>query len=106
MVIEIIGLANVLYEQENTLTVRWVPGHQGNAENEAADAYAKNAAKRRAPDKGSRLAAERIGASFLKRRAAERATCRWKEDIASRNQGKRTFRLPKSKPELQPSLRT
>lgn len=38
MAIEIIDLASKLYEQENTLTVRWVPGHCGIIGNQIADA--------------------------------------------------------------------
>ena len=46
------------------------PWPQRYCRNEAANSYAKNAAESRIPDKGSRLAAERIGASSPKRRAA------------------------------------
>ena len=48
------------------------------------------------------------GASFLRRRAAGRATRCWKVNTASRNRGTRTFRLsgPKSKSKFRPSLRT
>ena len=70
MAIEIIGLANTLYKQGNTLTIKWVPDHRGSVDNEEADAYARDAAGR-IPEKDSRRAAERISASFLKRRAAE-----------------------------------
>ena len=88
MAIEIIGLANALCEQGNTLTVKWAPDRKGIAGNEAIDAYAKGAAKRRVPNKDSCLAVERISVSFLKRRVAERATRRWEEGTASWNQGK------------------
>ena len=88
MAMEIIGLASTLYEEGNTLTVK--VGSQPQS-NEAADAYTGEAAGQRIPDKYSRLAAERKSATFLKRRAIERATRCWKEDMAARNKGKRTF---------------
>ena len=45
--------------------------------------------------------------SFLRRRATERATVAWKNDIEERNSGKRTFRLPmaRSRPGIRPQLR-
>lgn len=88
MAIVIIGLANALHKQGR------VPGRRGIAGNEAAAAYAKGAAERRIHDRGSHLTAERLSASFIKRRTAERATRRWKEGTAILNQGERTFRLP------------
>ena len=71
MAIEIIGLVSAQYERGNTLTIQWVPGHRGRLGNEAADAYVRDAAGQRIVDKDSRLAAERICASFLKICAAE-----------------------------------
>ena len=65
--------------QDMVMLNNHVPGHRGSAGNEAADAYVRDAAGQTIPDKDSRLAAERISAPFLKRRAAERATRRWKE---------------------------
>ena len=58
----------------------------------------------RTPDKGSRLAAERVCNSFLKRSAAEPATRQWKDDTAERNGGE-IFRaqcqaeIPATRPE-------
>ena len=63
MTIETIELANVLYEQGNTLTVKWVPGHGGVTGNEVADSYDREAAERRIPIKESRLASDGISAS-------------------------------------------
>ena len=87
------------YEQGNTLINKWAPATEG----VRARAYARDAAGQRIPD-NSRLAAERISASFLKIRVAERASRRWKEDTAARNKGKRTFQL--SEPKSRPALRT
>ena len=72
------------------LTVKQDPGHRGIAGSETADAYAKDAAERRIPGKGSQLAAGRISSPFPKRRAAEWAIRCWKKDIAIRKQGERT----------------
>ena len=41
---QIIELAGELYRQHNTLTVHWVPGHEGAQGNEIADHYASQAA--------------------------------------------------------------
>lgn len=111
---EIIGPANTLYEQGNTLTVKWVPGHREIVGNEAANAYTKDAAERRIPDKDSLLAADWISASFLKSRAAEWKTCRWKEDTEIRDHDREYSGLwgpspshrsaPSSRPSLKPSL--
>lgn len=66
---ETISLANTQYEQRNTLTVERVPGHKGVAGSEATDAHARDATERRVPNGASRLAAERINASFSSRGA-------------------------------------
>lgn len=84
----IIDLASKLYEQGNTLTVRWVPGHKGVIGNEAADTYSKEAARTRALRAASREAMERISLSFLKRRAAESASAHWRDPITRLNRGR------------------
>ena len=70
--------------------------------------YARGAAERRVRDKDSRLATEKTHASFLKRRAAQRATRQWEGDKAKRNRRRRTFRLPgpSSKPRVRLYLLT
>ena len=64
MASEATELASKIYKQSNTLTTG----------NEVADASADKAVKERNPDNGSRRAVEIISASFLKGRAAEKAT--------------------------------
>ena len=71
MASEIIGRASIIYEQDKTLIVRWVPGHRGVMGNEIADIYAKEPAKRKPPDNQSRKEMERISLAYLKRKAAE-----------------------------------
>jgi ribonuclease HI len=71
------------YEQGNTLTVRWVPGHRGAMGGEVADTFAKEAASERTPGNKSRRA------SFLRRRAAEKATGQSGEHVSEFNRGKR-----------------
>ena len=67
-------------------------GTQGN---ELADQYARAAAESGVSDRESRQAAKRTSLPSLRRRATERATSRWRENIKEKNQGKRTFRLPR-----------
>ena len=98
MASETTELASGIYEQGNTLTVQWMPGHEEVTDSEIADTFARKAASEKSPDIESRKAMERVSASFLKRRAAEKATRQWREHILELNQGKRTFNLPKPSP--------
>ena len=54
-----------------------------------------------------RTTARHYSLAFLRRRATERATIRWREDIESWNAGRRTFRLPTvlSGPGIRPQIR-
>ena len=67
--------------------------------NEAVNLYAKDAAERKVPDRESRLAAERISASFFKRRAAGKRT--WRPETGGRE---RCLTGPKFKPRIGPHL--
>lgn len=81
------------------------PWTQRECSNDAADAYAKGAAARGIPDKNSRLAAERISAAFLKRRAAEGQHVDGKM-IRQNGTRERGLSKPKSKPRIRPHLWT
>ena len=102
MAIRIIELAQRVVDQGNSITVRWTPAHRGVEGNEMADQAAKDAASL-PPLRATR---RRVSLSFLRRRATERATRAWREDIEERYAGKRTFRLPtaRSKPGIRPQL--
>ena len=97
-----------LYEQGKTLAVRWIPGHQGTAGDEAADAYAKDAAARAVLDKDSRLAAERVSVAFLNGQHARRCYTPMEKGYGKTESGKEDLQAPGpiSKPTLRPSLRT
>ena len=77
MAVEIIELASKIYEQDNTLTVRWVLGRGGVPGSEIANTPAKKAAMEKTPDNESRKAMGRVGASFLRRKAVGQATKQW-----------------------------
>jgi ribonuclease HI len=68
----IIGWGQSIMARDNTITLRWVPGHKGVAGNEKADEYAKRGARN--PRDGtpySRRHQNVASAAFLKRAAAE-----------------------------------
>ena len=94
MEVEIIDLAQTIYDQGKTVTVRWLPGHRGVEGNELADQYARTAAESGIPNREGRQAARRTSLPCPQGRATEKATLRWREDIERRDQEKRTFRLP------------
>lgn len=86
----IIDVVTTLYEQGNTVTVGWIPGHWGVAGNEAADLYEGWAAAiDPLPPNG-----EWVGTAYLKRRGAEKTVRKRREDIAVRSGGRRVFRTP------------
>ena len=83
---EVVERATELYRQDNTLTIRLVPGHRRVVGNEIADTCERSSQEDTA-DAGSKKAMERISLSFLKRRAAERATKRWRDTLPSSTKG-------------------
>lgn len=101
LAIRIIGFARQIVDQGNTITIRWTPAHVEAEGNERADREARGAASLLP----LRATVRRHTLAFLRRRAAERSTRAWKEDIEVRNAGCRAFRLPTATPGIRPQLR-
>lgn len=68
--IRIIQLATSLYDQSDTLTIRWVPGNSGVEGNELVDQYAGQTAE--FGDGIRRQTTDRVSPSHLKRTATQR----------------------------------
>ena len=103
MAIRVIELAQRVVDQGNSITVRWASVHRGVEGNERVDQAAKEMASLPPP----RATTRQFSLAFLRRRATERATRAWREDIETRNAGRRIFRLPAatSRPGIRPQLR-
>ena len=91
MAIEIIHLTSEIYEQGNTLTVRWVPGRRGVSGNEIAGVYAKEAAEEKTSDNQNQKARERISLAHLKRKAAKKAIKQRRNHILKLDRGQWAF---------------
>lgn len=98
----IIDLANSLVRQGNTITIGLTPAHRGIERNEHADQRAAEACFFPPPWGSTR----RYSLAFLRRRTTERAAQQWRQDIETKNAGRRTFRLPTaaSRPAIRPRL--
>ena len=100
-----------IYARRAQLRVSWAPGHSGIPENEIADSWAVDMARRTERlEKGRRERREAessvvrrgsrgggsnvISLAFLKTLARRRANAEWTEEIIRRQNGARPFRIP------------
>ena len=101
--LRIISPAQEIFDHGNTITIRWAPAHRGVVGDEQADMRAREAAALPLP----RNTIRHYSLAFLRGRATEQATNDWRNEIESRNAGRRTSRLPTatSRPGIRPQLR-
>ena len=101
--IEVFRLAQRLTTQGNAITVRWAPAHGGVEGDEQADQRAKEGVAIPPP----KTTVHGYSLAYLRHKATDQATQRWREDIERGNSGRRVFRLPTrtSRPVIRPQLR-
>lgn len=90
LAIKVIELAQHVVDQGNSIAIWWTPAHREVEGNERAD----QAAREMASPPPLRATRRCFSLAFLRRRASDRATRAWGEDIERRNSGRRAFRLP------------
>ena len=83
MAVRVIELAKRIANQGNIITIRRTPAHRGVEGNEKADQRAKEMESLPSLPATSR----HFSLAFLRRRATERATRSWREDIEATNSG-------------------
>ena len=93
--VEIIRYAHRLRTQGNTITIRWVPSHQGVKGNERAYQRAGEAATLPLP----RAAIRRQSLAYLRRRATEQAIQIWQDDTRKKAAGRRSLEPPRRTPD-------